>query len=255
MSKAIMLGDTNAEVLRSLLGYRALSKAGLAVNSTTNTYTITLGGTIQTDDIITVTIVTEAGTVTGEYTVTASEDTLTKAATALELITEALTGVASSASGAVVTITPATTTEALESVTATVTKASGTPTTTATVAQTIIGAKGIKTANTMSFIIDGHMGSQTTQTNVALTGDTIPVSSFKWWLVSINTSGTVTATPGENGVNMLPAIPSGQAPIGAVKIATNSSVTFTPGTTGLSKTGITDTYYDLSVVPAAGYPA
>ena len=27
------------------------------------------------------------------------------------------------------------------------------------------------------------------------------------------------------------------------------------GTDGLNKTGVTDTYYNLSVVPAAGYPA
>lgn len=254
MSKAIKLGDAEQQVLRTLLGYRALSKAGLAVNSTTNTYTLTLGGTKQTDDIITVTVATEAGSVSDSYTVLVGDANLDAVATALELKIEALTGVASSAAGSVITITPATTTEAI-TVTATVTKASGTPTTTATVAQTIIGAKGIKTANTVSYIVDGHMGSQTTQTNVALTGTTIPVSSYKWYTVSINTDGTVTATPGENGVNWLPAIPTGEALIGAVKVATNASVTFTPGTDGLSKTGVTDTYYDLSVVPAVGYPA
>ena len=254
MSKAINLGDSDQQVLRTLLGYRALTKAGLAVNSTTNTYTLTLGGTKQTDDIITVTVETEAGSVSGSYTVLSGDADLAAVATALELKIEALTGVASAAVGSVITITPATTTEAI-TVTATVTKASGTPTTTATVAQTIIGAKGIKTANTVSFIIDGHMGSQTTQTNVALTGTTIPVSSYKWYTISINTDGTVTATPGENGVNWLPAIPAGEAIIGAVKVATNSTTTFTPGTTGLSKTGITDTYYNLSCVPAAGYPA
>lgn len=254
MSRAINLGDTDHEALRKLLGYRAVSKAGLAVNSTTNTYTLTLGGTKQTDDIITVTVVTEAGTVSDSYTVLAGDADLAAVATALELKIEALTGVASSASGAVITITPATTTEAI-SVSAAVTKASGTPTTTATVAQTIVGAKGIRTANTVTYILDGHVGSQTTQTNVALTGDIIPVSSYKWYTVSINSSGTVTATPGENGVNWLPAIPTGEALIGAVKVATNASVTFTPGTDGLNKTGVTDTYYDLSVVPKAGYPA
>ena len=111
MSRAINLGDTDHEALRKLLGYRAVSKAGLAVNSTTNTYTLTLGGTKQTNDIITVTVVTEAGTVSDSYTVLAGDANLAAVATALELKIEALTGVASSASGAVITITPATTTE------------------------------------------------------------------------------------------------------------------------------------------------
>lgn len=254
MSKAINLGDSDQQVLRTLLGYRALSKAGLAVNSTTNTYTLTLGGTKQTGDIITVTVETEAGSVSDSYTVLSGDADLAAVATALELKIEALTGVASAAVGSVITITPATTTEAI-TVTATVTKASGTPTTTATVAQTIIGAKGIKTANTVNYIIDGHIGSQTTQTNVAVTGETLPVSSYRWHTVSINTSGTVTVTPGEDNVPWMPAIPTGEAVIGALKITTNSSVPFVPGTTGLNKTGITDAYYDLSVVPAAGYPA
>ena len=64
-----------------------------------------------------------------------------------------------------------------------------------------------------------------------------------------------TATAGVTNENMLPEIPSNQAPIGAVKIATDSTHTFTPGTTGLNATGITDTYFDLSCVPTAGYPA
>ena len=76
MSKAIKLGDAEQQVLRTLLGYRALSKAGLAVNSTTNTYTLTLGGTKQTGDIITVTVATEAGSVSGSYTVLAGDAAL-----------------------------------------------------------------------------------------------------------------------------------------------------------------------------------
>lgn len=255
MSNSIKLGDLDTEVLRSLTSQRSLSKAGLAVNSTTNTYTLTLGGAKQTDDIISVTVAVDGVAETATYTTLVGDADLSAVATALEVQIEALTGVASSAVGAVITITPATTTKAIV-VTATVTKAVGDPTTTATVAQTIIGSKGIKTGSTFTFVVDGHMGSQTTQTNVALTGSVIPVSSFKWYLVTINTSGTVTATPNPvNGVNELPTIPANQAVVGAVKIATNDSVTFTPGTTSLNATGITDTYYDLSCVPKAGYPA
>jgi hypothetical protein len=252
---AISLNDVESAAIRSLLGCRTLSKPGLAVNSTTNTYTLTLGGTKQTDDIITVNVsVNGATAVTATYTTLVGDADLDAVATKVEVQVEALTGVESTVSGSVVSIRPATTTDAIV-VTAAVTKAAGTPTTTATVAQTIIGSKGIKTGNTFQFVLNGHNGSQTTQTNVALTGTTIPVSSFKWWLAVIDSSGTVTAVEGTNGKNVLPEIPDGKVPIGAVKIATNSSVTFIPGVTSLNLTGITDTYYDLSCVPAAGYPA
>lgn len=253
MNRANGLGNIDTAAVRSLLTQRSFSKPGLAVNATTNTHTITLGGTVQTDDIITVTIQTEAGEVEGVYTVGALDDTLTKAATALELVVEALVGVASSAADTVVTVTPATTTEAL-TVTAVVTKAEGAPTTTATVAETIIGPKGVKTANTFMFGIDGHTGSQTTQTNVALTGDTLPISSFRWYLAVIDTAGAVTMIPSEDNLNDLPAIPANKAPIGALKIVTDATHTFIPGTTSLNAAGITDTYYDLSCVPKAGYP-
>ena len=122
-------------------------------------------------------------------------------------------------------------------------------------AETIIGSKGIKTANTVLYGVDGHLGQQTTQTNVALTGTVIPASSFRRYLVVIDTLGAVTAVPGATGENMLPEIPLHKAPIGAVKVATDATHTFTPGTTSLNATGVTDTYYDLSCVPAAGYPA
>lgn len=255
MDKAICIGDVNDAAFRSLIGFRTLSKPGLAVNSTTNTYTLTLGGTKQTDDIISVTVAVDGAAETATYTTLVGNANLDAVATALEVQIEALTGVTSSVSGSVITITPTTTTQAIV-VTAAVTKAVGDPTTTATVAQTIVGSKGIKTENTFQFVIDGHAGEQTTQTNVALSGiDVIPVSSFCWWLVSIGTTGVVTATQGTVGQNMLPAIPANQAPIGAVKIATDGTHTFTPGVTGLNSTGITDTYFDLSCVPKAGYPA
>lgn len=251
------LMDVESAAIRSLLGCRSFTKAGCAVNSTTNTYRVALGGTAQTDDIYTVNVsVNGATAVTATFTVTGTEDTVAKIATALEVQVEALTGVASAvASSTNIDITPATTTDAIV-VTATVTKAVGTPTGTVTVTQTVLGSKGVKTGNTFKFAINGHDGSQTTQTNVALAPSaTIPVSSFKWWLIVIDTSGVVTTVAGTNGVNVLPDIPADKAPIGAVKVVTNGSVTFIPGVTSLNLTGITDTYYDLSCVPAAGYPA
>lgn len=256
MAIAKNLGDLETAALRTLTAQRSFSKAGLAVNSTTNTYRIALGGAVQADDILTVNVsVDGAAAVTAVYTVVGDEGTVAAIATAAEVEIEALVGVASAVAASTnIDVTPATTTQAIV-VTVAVTKAVGDPALTATVSETIIGSKGVKTGNTFLFGVGGHMGSQTTQTNVALTGAVIPVSSFKWWLVSIDTSGTITMTPGGNGENWLPEIPADQAVVGALKVATSGAVTFTPGTTSLNAAGITDTYFDLSCVPKAGYPA
>jgi hypothetical protein len=253
MSRSINIGHLTDAALRSLVGYRCLTKAGCAVNSTTNTYTITIGAK-QTDDILTATITGAAGVVTKTHTVTAGNADNAAVATAFAAQIDAAADVAASAVGAVITVTAVATTTAF-SISVAVTKETGSPTTTAAVAETIIGSKGVKTANTIQYVLDGHNGSQTTQTNIAIGGAVIPISSFRWYLLSINTDGTVTATPGENNANWLPEIPSNQTPIGAVKIATDATHTFTPGLTSLNGTGITDTYYDLSCVPKAGYPA
>lgn len=256
MQRAIGIGNVESAALRSLVGTRCFKKAGCAVNSTTNTYTLTLGGTKQDDDILTVTVTVDGVTETATHTVVTGNADVAAVATAIELVIEALATavVTSSASGSVVTITPTTTTKAIV-ISAAVTKATGTPALTATVAQTIIGSKGVKTANTITYSIDGQDYSQTTQTNVAVEGAVLPISSYRWYLMSINAAGTVATTPQADNVNLLPEIPEASAPIGAFKIATNSSVTFTPGVTSLNLTGVTDTYYDLSCVPTAGYPA
>lgn len=262
MSLAIGLGDAESTVINVLNGYRSFSKAGLAVCATTNTYTLTLGGTKQTDDIITVSIVTEVGTVSDSYTVLVDDADLDAVATALEAKIEALTGISSSVTGSVITITPTTTTEGIV-VTATVTKAEGTPTTTATVAETIIGSKGVATANTLFYTVDGHAGSKAATNNIAFTGvQPIAAESFRWYLLTIGpgADGTFYLTPApEDGVNVLPDIPVVNnyltTVVGAVKIATAANTVFVPNTTSLNATGITDTYFNLSVIPMAGYPA
>jgi hypothetical protein len=253
MSIAINIGDLNSAALRSLTSQRCFTKAGLAVNSTSNTYTITVE-TKQTDDILTATVTGAAGTETAEFTVLVGNATEDAVATAWAAVINGLTDVSATAANHVITVVAAPTTSAFVLTTA-VTKTVGDPTTTAVVAETIIGTKGIKTTNTIFFGIDGHTGSQTTQTNVAITGEEIPISSFKWWLVTIDVDGHINTYPGENGINLLPEIPQSEAPIGAFKVATSNAVTFTPGITSLSKAGITDTYYDLSCIPKAGYPA
>ena len=52
---------------------------------------------------------------------------------------------------------------------------------------------------------------------------------------------------------LFPEIPSTKCIIGGVKVVTDSTHTFIPGTTELSAAGITDTYFNLSCVPVAGY--
>lgn len=252
MGRSISLGNINDAAMRSLTGFRCLTKAGCAVNSTTNTYTITIGAK-QTDDILTATITGAAGVVTATYTVLVVAADVAAVATAFAAQIDAAADVAASAVGAVITVTAVATTTAF-SISVAVTKTVGDPTTTAVVAETVIGTKGVETTNTIQYVLDGHARSQTTQTNVAVGGAVLPISSYRWYLLSIGTTGVVTATPGEDNKNWLPAIPANQSPIGAFKIATDATHTFTPGLTSLSATGITDTYFDLSCVPAAGYP-
>lgn len=253
MGRSISIGDIESAALRSLVGYRCFKKAGCAVNSTTNTYTITIGAK-QTDDILTATITGAAGVVTATYTVGAGDADNAAVATAFAAQIDAAADVAASAVGAVITVTAVATTSAF-SISVAVTKAVGNPTTTAAVVQTIIGSKGVKTSNTITYSIDGQEYSQTTQTDVAVGGAVLPISSYRWYLMSINAAGTVVATPQVDNVNLLPDIPEASAVVGAVKIATNAVATFTPGLTSINATGITDTYYDLSCVPVAGYPA
>ena len=82
--------------------------------------------------------------------------------------------------------------------------------------------------------------------NIAMTACTEqPISTFCYYLVSINQAGSVTVTKGTNDTYSLPATPSGSIPIGAFKVVTGGSATFTSGTTDLSAAGVTATFYDI----------
>jgi len=71
------------------------------------------------------------------------------------------------------------------------------------------------------------------------------VSTFCYYLVSINATGTVTTTKGTDNTYALPSTPSGNVPIGAFKVTTDASHTFTSGTTDLSAAGITAAFSDM----------
>jgi hypothetical protein len=232
------------------VGAGADTQTYVVATTSTQTTTATLSGTPEVGDVYTITV----GAETATYTVLAADDTLAKVATALEVQAEALTMVTSSALGAVITMVMTAANNYVVSGTAT-NRAVGTDDQTLTVAWTVIGARGLETDNALTFGIDGHTGYKAATTGIVVGGATIPASSFKWWLVCIDTIGNMYAYPGMNGVNMLPAISASMTPLGCIKVVTDATHTFVPQTTPLNGTGITTTCYNLSCVPAAGYPA
>lgn len=99
--------------------------------------------------------------------------------------------------------------------------------------------------------------------NIAMTAAAAQAAdTTAWYLVSVNAAGTVLITKGTetatasysaSTANQLPAVPAGNCPLAAMKVVT-VAVTFTSGTTDLSASGITATFFDLSLVPT-GTPA
>lgn len=75
-----------------------------------------------------------------------------------------------------------------------------------------------------------------------------PVSTTKYYMLCINSSGTGSIVQGNDA--KLPPIPAGVCPVGYLKIVT-AAATFTPGTDDHDKALVTVTYVNLSCVPAA----
>lgn len=81
------------------------------------------------------------------------------------------------------------------------------------------------------------------------------------YLLVVGTAGTIRVVEGTQVSNAAitagtktaecPSCPPEYAPFGAVKVANASGSSFTFGTTGLDASGVTDTYYNLAVVPAS----
>ena len=110
----------------------------------------------------------------------------------------------------------------------------------------------LKTISAIVFNIYNQQYSKAITDNIAMTACTQqPISSFCYYLVSINVSGSVIVTKGTNDTYALPATPFGTVPIGAFKLITDATHTFTSGTTDLSGTGITATLYDIDCGIAA----
>ena len=107
-------------------------------------------------------------------------------------------------------------------------------------------ANTLKTTNAIVYQIYNQQYTLAITDNIAMTACAAqPALVFCYYLVSVNVSGTVTVTKGTDSTYALPACPAGNAAIGALKITTATGVTFTSGTDDLSKTGVTDEYFDI----------
>lgn len=115
-------------------------------------------------------------------------------------------------------------------------------------------ATTILTANTLYYSIAGNLYSKTAVTHAVYgSGSSTKqqaASTYCLYLFSLNSSGTIIVTKGSEvstDTAILPALPSGYAPFGAVKVQTGAT-TFTYGATALSNSLVTDTYYNLSTM-------
>jgi hypothetical protein len=74
------------------------------------------------------------------------------------------------------------------------------------------------------------------------------------YLLVVNAAGTIKVIQGTAVATaatcVCPTCPEGYAPFGAIKVANASGSDFTLGTTSLATASVTDSYFDLSMVPA-----
>ena len=107
-------------------------------------------------------------------------------------------------------------------------------------------ATAVKIANTIYALIDGVLVKKTTA-EVALSG-TVTNAKFNVFVLSVDASGTVTATMGTEGATIgavvLPAVPEDEAVVGFVIVNPTGTGNFVGGTTDLD---------DATVVPNAVY--
>lgn len=114
-----------------------------------------------------------------------------------------------------------------------------------------------KTVNTVAYTADGVFKSLSGTDNLSFsTGHKALAASqaclFAAW---VDAAGNVTTTQGPIVVAgedcPVPATVGGVALLGLIKVTTDGSTTFTPGTTDLGASGVTDAYYDCSVMPGS----
>jgi hypothetical protein len=131
--------------------------------------------------------------------------------------------------------------------------------------------ENVKTANAVTYIINGIFYSKSAQTEIDISGltfldkdgnaDTVSAQAIGYdriYLLALDASGNVRVSQGADVATgktaHWPPCPPQLTPFGAVKVANGSSAAFTFGTTTLDTSGLTVTYTNLSVVPAATSP-
>jgi hypothetical protein len=119
-------------------------------------------------------------------------------------------------------------------------------------------ANTYKTVNTLTYTSDGVLKSKGATDNIAMTSTagTVPPSSAALYAVWIDSAGTFSNSRGPVVTSgdpcPMPTAPANNLTlVGLIKVTTNSSTTFTPGSTDLGNAGVTDLYYDCSVMPGA----
>lgn len=122
-------------------------------------------------------------------------------------------------------------------------------------------ANTFKTTATLTYTANGVFASKGATDNLAFSSGAtvVPASSACLFAVWINASGTVTTTQGPIvGAAEdcpVPTTVGGLTLVGLIRVVTDGSTTFTAGSTDLGAAGITDTYYNCSVMPGAAIAA
>lgn len=113
-----------------------------------------------------------------------------------------------------------------------------------------VSAAKVKTTNTFTYCIDGVVYTAASAETVFTDVTVQAASTTKYYLLSIDAAGTFLITNGAVGGD-IPALPANHAPVGYVRVVTDATGTFVPATDNLSDAAVTDTYYDLSIMPLA----
>ena len=105
----------------------------------------------------------------------------------------------------------------------------------------------IKTVTDIVYQLYNQQYTLTAADNIAMTDlSATPqgADTFCYYLISVDVSGNITTTKGTDDTYALPTTPTGDVPIGAIKVTT-VGVTFTSGSTDLSAAGITAEFFDI----------
>jgi hypothetical protein len=142
------------------------------------------------------------------------------------------------------------------------------------------GANTIQIATAINYVIDGQFYNKAITDNIAISfsGPTVYQAaaggvggmnggftggvngSTRLYMICLSTAGAVSIVPGPivdsaelaagRVALQFPDAPLGVCPVGALRIALTANTVYTPGSVDLSAAGITDSFINLSTVPA-----